>query len=263
MNRDKQPPSMGERWRRVTSRGVDLEELERALASLPAIRNPRLRIQPGAIMAEMEGSMGALHEVSVHVPMLPSKIWPQVVRVMRRSASMLEQMRKGLVPRSFDRLIARIAGEPVFPEPRRVTSACTCSEQERPCRHILALHELFARRIEEKPYELLTLRGIDLRKILTEASRAPEPGELPPLSFGAKEEPVLFPEGEDIDLDFALAIGQIRNLLGAHQAGKVQVIAAAIDALSSDEESPSSDEEAPISGDEVSEPEQETGPATD
>ena len=105
--RDKRPPSMGERWRRITSHGVDIEELERALASLPSIRNPRLRIQPGAIMAEMEGSMGALHEVSVHVPMLSSKIWPQVVRVMRRSASMLDQLREGLVPRSYDRLIAR------------------------------------------------------------------------------------------------------------------------------------------------------------
>lgn len=231
MTRDKRPPSMGERWRRITSHGVDTNELERALVSLPSIRNPRLRIQPGSIMAEMEGSMGALHEVSVHVPMLSSKIWPQVVRVMRRSASMLEQMTQGLVPRSFDRLIARIAGEPVFPEPRRVTSACTCSEQERPCRHILALHELFARRIEERPYELLVLRGVDLRQLLEQASRPPEPGEHPPLSFGAREEPILFPDCEDVDLDVALAIGQVRNLLGAHQAGKVQVVAAAIDAL--------------------------------
>src|SRR5690606_2414238 len=130
----------------------------------------------------------------------------------------------------FDRLIARIAGEPVFPEARRVTSACTCSEQERPCRHILALHELFARRLEERGYELLTLRGVDLRQILDQASRPPEPGELPPLAFGAREEPVLFPEGEDVELDVALTIGQVRDLLGAHQAGKVQVVAAAIDA---------------------------------
>lgn len=231
MTRDKRPPSMGERWRRITSHGVDTNELERALVSLPSIRNPRLRIQPGSIMAEMEGSMGALHEVSVHVPMLSSKIWPQVVRVMRRSASMLEHMTQGLVPRSFDRLIARIAGEPVFPEPRRVTSACTCSEQERPCRHILALHELFARRIEERPYELLVLRGVDLRQLLEQASRPPEAGEHPPLSFGSREEPILFPDCEDVDLDVALAIGQVRNLLGAHQAGKVQVVAAAIDEL--------------------------------
>lgn len=232
MRPEKRPLSMGERWRRITTHGVDLLELERALASLPAIRNPRVRIQPGAIMAEMEGSMGALHEVSIHVPMLPSRIWSQVVRVMRRSASMLDQMRQGLVPRSFDRLIARVSGEPVFPEPRRVTSACTCSEPERPCRHILALHELFARRMEEKPYELLTLRGVDLRAILEAASRPHEAGELPPLAFGAKEEPVLFPEGDDVELDVALTISQVRNLLGAHQAGKVQVVAQAIDALS-------------------------------
>ena len=231
MTKERRPSSMGERWRRVTSQGVDLRELERALMSLPSIRTPKLRIQPGSIMCEMEGSMGALNEVSVHVPTLPAKIWPQVVRVMRRSASMLEQLGQGLVPRSFDRLIARIAGEPVFPEPRRVTSGCSCSDPERPCRHILAMHELFARRLEERAYELLTLRGVDLRRLLELASRPPEPGELPPLSFGSKEEPVLFPEGEEAELDAALAIGEVRNLLGAQQAGKVQVVAAVVDAF--------------------------------
>ena len=92
---------------------------------------------------------------------------------MRRSQSMRDALRKGLVPRSFDRLVARIANEPVFPESRKVTYACTCSE-EKPCRHILALHELFARRLDQSPWELLTLRGVPLRDLLEQAERAPE-----------------------------------------------------------------------------------------
>ncbi|MBK8980580.1 MAG: hypothetical protein IPM29_32150 [Planctomycetes bacterium] len=226
--KEQQPLSMAERWRRIAAVEADDRALDRAMASLAALRNPRVRIRAGAIQAEMEGTMGALHEVSVQAPPLPARVWPQVVRVLRRSASMLDGLRKGLVPRSFDRLIARIAGEAVFPEPRRISSACTCSEPERPCRHILALHELFARRLDEKPYELLVLRGVPLRDLLDKASRPPAEGELPPLAFGAREEPVLFPEGAGIALDTPLSQSEIRALLGSYQAGKIETVAAAI-----------------------------------
>ena len=39
--------------------------------------------------------------------------------------------------------------------------------------------------------------------------------DLPPLAFGAPEEPVLYPEAEDADLDSTLAPAQVRWLLGA------------------------------------------------
>ncbi len=229
MSAERRPASMGERWRRVTSTGVDFEELERALASMTSIGSPRIRIQPGSIQTELEGSMGALHEVSVHVPTLPNRIWPQVLRVMRRSHSMIEGLRAGLVPRSFDRLIARVSGEALFPDARRVTSACTCSEPERPCRHILALHELFARRLEEQPWQLLVMRGVQLRELLDQAARQPADAELPALPFGAREEPILLPEGESGDLDEALSNREIRSLLGAHQARTIGVVAKALE----------------------------------
>ena len=173
--------------------------------------------------------MGALHEVSIQTPPLPSRIWPQVVRVLRRSSSMLDALKHGMVPRAFDRLIARVAGEAMFPEPRRVTSACTCADPERPCRHILALHELFARQLEDKPWELLTYRGVPLRNLIDQAAKAPDDGDLPPLAFGSREEPVLFPEGQQGELDAPLTDGEIRALLGSAQRSKIEAVSKAID----------------------------------
>ncbi len=226
--RESRSISAGERWRKTTSTGADIGELERALATLSAVRNPRLRIQPGAIQAEMEGAMGALHEVNVHVPMLSSRIWPQVIRALRRSATMREQLGQGMVPRAFDRLIARIAGEPVFPEPRRITTACTCRENERPCRHILALHELFARRLDDRPWELLVLRGIDLHHLLDESSKVIDAGDLAALGFGAREEPIVVPDGDGVELEATLTPLQMRRLLGVDQESKLQVVLDAI-----------------------------------
>ncbi|MCB9870276.1 MAG: hypothetical protein H6836_01120 [Planctomycetes bacterium] len=210
---ERKPVSLSERWRREATRDVNDELLKAAVDTMPTIRQSMVRINMGSIHAELEGLMGSIHEVNIHAPVLPSKIWPQVARVLRRSASMLEALSNGRVPRSFDRLVARIAGEPIFPESRRVTYACTCADPDRPCRHILAVHELFARRLETQPWELLVMRGVDLGGLLEQARRTGG-DDLPTLAFGASEEPILFPEGEDGDLESTLSPGQVRRLLG-------------------------------------------------
>ncbi len=211
---ERRPVSMGERWRREVNRNVDEGLLSLAHETLPQIRSNAVRVRPGSVHAELEGIMGSIHEVHVHAPVLPSKIWPQVARVLRRSSSMLEALGQGQVPRSFDRLVARIAGEPILPEARRVTYACTCSEPLKPCHHIMALHELFARRLEDRPWELLVMRGINLPELLEQARRASPDQNLPPLAYGAHEEPILFPEGEEGDLETILTQGQSGSLLG-------------------------------------------------
>lgn len=226
---ERRPVSLGERWRREAHRGVEGAHLERVLAMLPSIRHPRLRVRAGTISTEMEGTMGSINEVSIRVPPIPAKAWPQVARVLRRSASMVEALEEGRVPRSFDRLVARITGESIFPEARRVTAGCTCGSPEMPCRHILGLHELFARRLNDRPWDLLVLRGVDPQELLTRARSAEADPSLPPLAFGAAEEPVLFPEGEEGDLDFTLNRGQVASLLGLVPSSYVDAVRRALE----------------------------------
>lgn len=228
---DQKSVSLGERWRRDATRGVDDKRLAAALELLPAIRKPMVRIRPGSMKAEMEGSMGSIHEVSLQVVTLPQKDWPTVIRVLRRSKSIVEALEQGRVPRAFDRLIARIVGEPLFPDARRVTFGCSCDLQEKPCRHVLALNELFARRLDEKPWELLVLRGVDLHGLLAKVRQTTPEGDLPPLAYGAPEEPVLYPEAEGADLDAALAPTQVRWLLGDLTPRAVEAVKKRLDAL--------------------------------
>jgi uncharacterized Zn finger protein len=181
--------------------------------------------------AEMEGAMGSIHEVSLQVMTLPQKEWNTVVRVLRRSKSIIEALEQGKVPRAFDRLLARIVGEPLFPDARRVTFGCSCDLQEKPCRHVLALNELFARRLDEKPWELLVLRGIDLHGLLAKVRQQATDQDLPPLAFGAPEEPVLYPEAEGADLDAALSPTQVRWLLGDVSPRAVEAVKTRLEAL--------------------------------
>ncbi|MEZ5966562.1 MAG: hypothetical protein R3F56_22185 [Planctomycetota bacterium] len=195
------------------TRGIDESRLQMALQALPSIRQPMVRITVGAITAEFEGAMGSIHEVSIRVPPLPARIWDQLVPIVRRSSKMLEALQEGRVPLAFDRLVARIGGESALPEGRRVSHACTCGLPENPCRHVLALHELFARRLDERPWQLLQLRGGNVRDLLEKAKSGAR-HDLPALAFGASEEPVLFPEAGEGDLDNALTPEQTSSLLG-------------------------------------------------
>ena len=151
--------------------------------------------------------------------------------MLRRSKSIVEALEQGRVPRAFDRLIARIVGEPLFPDPRRVTFGCSCDLQEKPCRHVLALNELFARRLDEKPWEILVLRGIDLHAMLAKVRQTGADPDLPPLAFGAPEEPVLYPEAEDADLDATLSRSQVRWMLGVVHDRVVDAAIRALDKL--------------------------------
>jgi len=223
--------SLGERWRREATRGIDDNRLAAALEALPSIRKPMVRIRAGSIRAEMEGSMGSIHEVSLQIRTLPQKDWPTLIRVLRRSKSIIDALENGRVPRSFDRLIARIVGEPLFPDARSVTFGCSCDLQEKPCRHVLALHELFARRLDEKPWEVMLLRGIDLQALLAKVQQVAPDQELPPLAFGVPEEPVLYPDAEDADLSQGLTPAQVRWLNGDASSRLVEAALNALAAL--------------------------------
>lgn len=207
--------SLGERWRREATRQIDDARLAAALDALPSIRKPMVRIRAGSIRCEMEGTMGSIHEVSLQIRTLPMRDWNTLIRVLRRSKSIVDALEDGRVPRSFDRLVARIVGEPLFPDARSVTFGCSCDLPEKPCRHVLALHELFARRLDERPWEILMLRGVDLQAMLAKVRQTEPDGDLPPLAYGVPEEPVLFPDAEDADLGQSLQPAQVRWFTGA------------------------------------------------
>src|SRR5262249_32764487 len=242
---ERKSSSVGGRGRREATRGVDGKRLAGALELLASIRKAMVRIRLGSLRAEMEGSMGSIHEVSLQIRILPQKDWPTVVRVLRRSKSIAEALEQGRVPRAFDRLIARIVGEPLFPDPRRVTFGCSCDLPEKPCRHVLALNELFARRLDEKPWELLVLRGLDLHALLAKGRPTGVGPDLPPLAFDAPEEPVLYPEAEDADLDASLSKAQVRWFCGAVSDRVVDAAVKALERLADSPAAPAGSPPAP------------------
>ena len=101
-----------------------------------------------------------------------------------------------------------------------------------------------ARRLDERPYELLVLRGIDLHDLLAQVKKSGLDPDLPPLAFGASEEPILFPEAEEADLDGTLAAAQTRWLLGVVSPRAIEAANLALRRLSASQDAPEEPAEA-------------------
>ena len=107
---------------------------------------------------------------------------------------------------------------------------------------MLALHELFARRLDERPWELLLLRGVDLHDTLAKVKQTEPDHDLPPLAFGVPEEPVLYPDAEDADLDQSLGTPALRWLIGDVSQRAVDAALQALNELSADPPTPKPDD---------------------
>ena len=88
---------------------------------------------------------------------------------------------------------------------------------------------MFARRLDDRPWELLTLRGVDFHNLLDASSKAPDPAELVALAFDAREEPIIAPDGDGVELEPTLTSLQVRRLLATDQDAKLKDVLAVIE----------------------------------
>ena len=82
------------------------------------------------------------------------------------------------------------------------------------------------------------LRGVDLHDTLTKVNQTEPDADLPPLAYGVPEEPVLYPDAEDADLDQSLGTPALRWLVGDVSPRAVDASLQALAALSSEPPAP-------------------------
>jgi hypothetical protein len=75
------------------------------------------------------------------------------------------------------------------------------------------------------------LRGIDVHTLMAKVSQQSHDQDLPPLAFGCAEEPVLYPDSEDAELDNELAAPQVAWLQGNVSPRFVDAAVAALSRL--------------------------------
>ncbi|WP_028479177.1 SWIM zinc finger family protein [Nocardia sp. CNY236] len=116
-------------------------------------------VEPGSVAAEVQGSQPRPFTVTFTVrPLGPDEL-AALFETVRSTPGMLAEVVSGALPTELGPLLVPASGADV-------DVTCSCPDPGWPCKHAAAVCYLLAERIDERPHELLTLRGLDLDTLI-------------------------------------------------------------------------------------------------
>lgn len=146
-----------------------------------------LQIQPGRATATVRGSRVEPYEVLLELRRFRDDEWEWVLDAIAGTASHAAALLDGeLDPGIVDQ--ARSAEVELLPRSGELRTACTCPDDAEPCKHAAAVCYLMADAIDEDPFVLFVLRGMDRTGVLDAvrsrraAAETPGPTSPPPLA---------------------------------------------------------------------------------
>ncbi|MBD0322613.1 MAG: SWIM zinc finger family protein [Aldersonia sp.] len=118
-----------------------------------------MRVQPGEVVAEVQGSQPRPFTSVLSVRTLNEEQVAELVDTIRSTPGMLAETVSGsLSPDLAPLLLPQSAADLDFD--------CTCPDSGWPCKHVAAVAFLTAEILDERPLEMLTLRGVDLDALI-------------------------------------------------------------------------------------------------
>ncbi|WP_040774913.1 SWIM zinc finger family protein [Nocardia pneumoniae] len=126
------------------------------------------RIEPGAVTAEVQGSQPRPFTAVFTVRPLREDELELLIEAIRSAPGMLAEIASGALPTGLrPLLLPSTAADLDF--------TCTCPDPGWPCKHVAAVCYLLAERLDERPREILTLRGLDLDTLIGGIEREARP----------------------------------------------------------------------------------------
>lgn len=135
-----------------------------------------LEIAPGRVTGTFLHGRQRAQTVNFDVGPLPDDQWETLVRTLAAELRFSAAIADGeLPPDALPRLAE--AGVELVPPRDLIGESCHCTESGgSPCRHIATLHHTLAGELDDDPFQLLTMRGRDVRT-LQASLRAVRTGE--------------------------------------------------------------------------------------
>lgn len=147
------------RWLRALTQWIDSARLSRGRAYARAGQVVDLTVQPGLVLAMVQGTRLEPYQVRVEIKVLGEAEWERVLDAMTLQAIYAAQLLNGEMPHDVTDLFSS-AGVSLFPTlSSDLTTECSCPDWANPCKHIAAVYYLLGERLDEDPFLLFTMRG--------------------------------------------------------------------------------------------------------
>lgn len=118
-----------------------------------------LEVEPGLVLAKVQGSRYSPYRVRIHGKVLSEHQWRRVEKAMAAQALPLAKLLAGEMPHDIEELFASYKLT-LFPRSKReLTATCSCPDWANPCKHVAAVYYLLAERFDENPFLIFAWRG--------------------------------------------------------------------------------------------------------
>ena len=123
-------------------------------------------VQPGVLVAQVQGSRPTPYVVTVAAPALTEGQWDAIEEGMRARAAFAARLLAGEVPPELEAVFDAVA-VPLLPSRwADLRTTCSCPDWENPCKHVAAVLYVFADRLDDDPWLLLAWRGRTREQLL-------------------------------------------------------------------------------------------------
>lgn len=139
------------------------------------------KVEENVITATVEGSINAwfgvhkkpLYKVKVTIDRIPKKDWPAIIRELSKRAGSISKLLMGEIPDDIESVFED-QGHNLLPRNEsEFTTSCSCPDFANPCKHIAGAYFLVAAELDNDPFLLFELRGINREKLQQELRKTP------------------------------------------------------------------------------------------
>ncbi len=158
----------GQRWTQALESFGWHTRLERGRRYARAGQVASVRIEPGRVLASVQGSRPKPYAIEVKLHTISRKDWSRLADAISRQALYTAKLLSGEMPHEIEKVFlqAKLA---LFPRSRQdLSTDCSCPDWENPCKHIAATYYILAQEFDRDPFLLFKLRGISREDFLGE-----------------------------------------------------------------------------------------------
>lgn len=125
-----------------------------------------MNISSGLINAKVIDNDQISYRVKVGLAMFKDEVWEMILDNMANKAIYITKLFVGEMPEDIEEIFEKLDLS-LFPtDINDVYSSCSCSELGGPCRHIATVYYMLTSVLDEDPFLLFELRGLDRERLI-------------------------------------------------------------------------------------------------
>ena len=154
------------RWVTVMEQCIDAGRMSRGKSYARRGQVISIEIEPGLVTAFVQGTRKTPYQIRLGFETISQEARELILFRFRERAAYAAQLLAGEMPDEMEQIFKE-AGTPLFPTKEALRRfKCTCPDDATPCKHIIAVLLLLGEELEDDPFILLRLRGLDKESLI-------------------------------------------------------------------------------------------------